>query len=186
MQKFFLKNLSGISIAAFLWALPHATVASEAPMPEGKPPSAEAESFNPLETPEARVVEEWERMGLIPDASASNNSEGNRGNGADTSNEAMPIPQAQGGEVLPDDTISTRFENKPMVLKVQPVKAIVKFDNDEGPTIPSDPTDPTAPGDRKGGKHKGASRIAARLASIPIIRMGEDFQGNSGFKVINP
>lgn len=197
MQKTFLKNVVGISSAAFLWVTLGSGLAAE-PASEGKKPSSAstgvnaADTFNPLETPEARIVEEWEKMGIIPDihADPSPNSPDLNANSLPPEDKGVdlpvPAPQAVEAEALSDVALSTPFEGESAGIALQPVKMVVKFDNDEGPKIPADPTDPTAPGDRSGGQHKGTPKVAAQLASIPIIRMGGNFQGQGGFKVIHP
>ncbi len=80
-----------------------------------------------------------------------------------------------------------RFGAKATLIKPKLIVASKAYDDRESrpEPEPEDPTDPTSKGTGPDGGHK-RGREVARLNSIPIIRMGENFQEHEGFKIIKP
>jgi len=86
-----------------------------------------------------------------------------------------------------------RFAGNPLIIK--PCFVSEKEGEEEpkpaseeaNPTSPN-PYDPTNEGTSKGGRHKG-EHLRAKMAgfqSIPIIKMGEAYEGNSSLRVVKP
>ena len=109
------------------------------------------------------------------------------------SDDLLTLPQfdesgSRTNDQLPrEGAAPVRFGAQATLIKPKLIVASKAYDDRESrpEPEPEDPTDPTSKGTGPGGGHKGGPKVA-RLNSIPIIRMGENFQEHEGFKIIKP
>jgi len=231
MQMFFLRNMMGIFIAALIFTAiaigvvvmrertSAPDIASQDETTEMAPgndldnSASETPSddfFDPMETPEQRVMEELEGLGVIPNEEGAsvqpevpaNPQEAAVATAPSPENDTSvapqdpvapnaPPPAAEGA--LPENNgtvganeVPIRFGSKAMVIQPKVIRATLKFQEDDskGEKKPEDPNDPTSEGNGPGGGHKTGKVV--NISSIPIIRMGENGSEPEAFKVIKP
>lgn len=190
MQMFSLKNIAGVFIAALIFTAIFIgiMVMQHTPAPEGNLPQTipEAEEvLGDMKTPDQRMAEELEK--LVPEG-ADHALFPEESDALSTPQLDEPDTQLNNPPSADSAEVPVRFEINPATLKPTLIKATLNFDNEDDPSRPKpekeDPGDPTSKGDGTHGSHKKGGSKVVRFNSIPIIKMGENFE--SGLKVITP